>query len=152
MEKRKIFQCKNCHHQTTVTVNTIFHRTHVPLRKWFWAISLVGADKRGCSAKWLEKLIGLHYATAWLMIHKIRKAMEKRDALNKLYLPIPLHPAPHSRSFNTPMTCSSVNRFFIANPPRLIYTRKDSFQFRPVSGEQVNILCQTKRFNHHFLI
>jgi len=85
MEKRKIFQCKNCHHQTTVTVNTIFHRTHVPLRKWFWAIFLVGTDKRGCSAKRLEKMIGVHYATAWLMIHKIRKAMEKRDALYKLY-------------------------------------------------------------------
>jgi transposase-like protein len=84
MEKRKIFQCKNCRHQTTVTVSTIFHRTHVPLRKWFWAIFLVGTDKRGCSAKRLEKLIGVHYATAWLMIHKIRKAMEERDALYKL--------------------------------------------------------------------
>ena len=58
MEKRKVFQCKNCRHQTTVTVNTIFHRTHVPLRKWFWAIFLVGTDKRGCSAKRLEKLRG----------------------------------------------------------------------------------------------
>lgn len=85
IEKRKIFQCKNCRHQTTVTVSTIFHRTHVPLRKWFWAIFLVGTDKRGCSAKRLEKLIGVHYATAWLMIHKIRKAMEERDALYKLY-------------------------------------------------------------------
>jgi transposase-like protein len=84
MEKRKIFQCKNCRHQTTVTVNTIFHRTHVPLKKWFWAIFLVGTDKRGCSAKRLEKLICVHYATAWLMIHKIRKAMEKRDTLYKL--------------------------------------------------------------------
>jgi transposase-like protein len=84
VEKRKIFQCKNCRHQTTVTVSTIFHRTHVPLRKWFWAIFLVGTDKRGCSAKRLEKLIGVHYATAWLMIHKIRKAMEERDALYKL--------------------------------------------------------------------
>ncbi len=84
MEKRKIFQCKKCRHQTSVTVNTIFHRTHVPLRKWFWAIFLVGNDKRGCSAKRLEKLIGVHYATAWLMIHKIRRAMEERDSLYKL--------------------------------------------------------------------
>ncbi|MDP2982666.1 MAG: IS1595 family transposase [Candidatus Latescibacter sp.] len=84
IEKRKLFQCKNCRHQTTVTVNTIFHRTHVPLKKWFWAIFLVGTDKRGCSAKRLEKLIGVHYTTAWLMIHKIRKAMGKRDSLYKL--------------------------------------------------------------------
>lgn len=84
MKKRKVFQCKNCRHQTSVTVNTIFHRTHVPLRKWFWAIYLVGSDKRGCSAKRLEKLITVHYATAWLMIHKIRRAMKDRDSHYKM--------------------------------------------------------------------
>jgi transposase-like protein len=84
MKRRKIFQCKNCRHQTSITVNTIFHRTHVPLRKWFWALFLVGTDKRGCSAKRLEKLIDVHYATAWLMIHKIRRAMKDRDSLYKL--------------------------------------------------------------------
>jgi transposase-like protein len=80
MAKRKVFQCVKCRQQTSVTAGTIFHRTHVPLRKWFWAIYLVGSDKRGCSAKRLEKLIGVHYATAWLMIHKIRKAMRDRDS------------------------------------------------------------------------
>lgn len=84
MKNRKVFQCTNCRHQTSVTANTIFHRTHVPLRKWFWAIFLVGTDKRGCSAKRLEKLIDIHYATAWLMIHKIRKAMKERDSFYKL--------------------------------------------------------------------
>jgi len=84
MKRRKVFQCKNCRHQTSVTVNTIFHRTHVPLRKWFWAIYLVGSDKRGCSAKRLEKLINVHYATAWLIIHKIRRAMKNRDSLYKM--------------------------------------------------------------------
>lgn len=84
MEKRKVFQCKSCRQQVSITVNTIFHRTHVPLRKWFWAIFLVGTDKRGCSAKKLENMIGVHYATAWLMIHKIRKAMEDRNSLYKL--------------------------------------------------------------------
>ena len=85
MEKRKIFQCAHCRHQTSATANTIFHKTHIPLRKWFWAIFLVGSDKRGCSAKRLEKLIGVHYATAWLMIHKIRKAMRDRDSRYKLH-------------------------------------------------------------------
>lgn len=84
LKNRKIFQCSKCRHQTSITVNTIFHRTHVPLRKWFWAIFLVGNDKRGCSAKRLEQLIDVHYATAWLMIHKIRRAMKDRDMLYKL--------------------------------------------------------------------
>ena len=84
MKTRKVFQCISCRHQTSVTAHTIFHRTHVPLKKWFWAIFLVGTDKRGCSAKRLEKLIGVHYETAWLMIHKIRKAMKYRDSFYKL--------------------------------------------------------------------
>ena len=84
MMKRQVFQCTKCRHQTSVTAGTIFHRTHTPLRKWFWAMYLVGSDKRGCSAKRLEKMIDVHYATAWLMIHKIRKAMRDRDSLYRL--------------------------------------------------------------------
>jgi len=60
--------------KTSVTAGRFFHRTHTPWENGFWAIFLVGFDKRGCSAKRLEKMIGVHYATAWLMIHKIRKA------------------------------------------------------------------------------
>lgn len=84
MKKRKVFQCYRCRHQTSVTAHTIFHRTHASLRQWFWALFLVGTDKRGCSANRHAKLIGVHYATAWLMIHKIRKAMRDRDARYKL--------------------------------------------------------------------
>jgi transposase-like protein/transcription elongation factor Elf1 len=83
-EKRKLFQCKNCRHQTSVTAQTLFHRTHVPLRKWFWAIYLVGSDKRGCSAKRLETMLDVNYVTAWLMVHKIRKAMEDRETRYQL--------------------------------------------------------------------
>lgn len=31
-------QCARCHHQVSVTAGTVFHRTHVPLAKWFAAI------------------------------------------------------------------------------------------------------------------
>lgn len=84
MKKRKVFQCANCRHQTSLTTHTIFHKTHTPLKKWFWAVFLVGSDKRGCSAQRLSKLIGVSYPTAWLMIHKIRNAMKNRDARYKL--------------------------------------------------------------------
>jgi len=84
MEKRKVFQCTVCRNQTSLTSNTIFHKTRTPLKKWFWVIYLVGSDKRGCSAKRLQKMIAVSYATAWLMIHKIRHAMKERDSLYKL--------------------------------------------------------------------
>jgi len=84
MEKRKVFQCANCRIQTSLTAHTIFHKTHTSLKKWFWAVFLVGSDKRGCSAQRLSKLIGVSYPTAWLMIHKIRNAMKNRDTRYKL--------------------------------------------------------------------
>jgi transposase-like protein len=90
---RKLYQCKNCHYQASVTARTLFHRTRVPLRKWFWAIYLVGTDKRGCSAKRLETLLGVNYVTAWLMIHKIRKAMADRDSRYMLHYVIEMDEA-----------------------------------------------------------
>ena len=78
--ERKVFQCKHCRFQTSLTANTMFHRSHLPLHKWFWAIYLVGTDKRGCSATLLARFIEVHYKTAWLMIHKIRAAFQDRDA------------------------------------------------------------------------
>lgn len=84
MEKRKVFQCTECRNQTSLTANTILHKTRTPLKKWFWAIYLVGSDKRGCSAKRLQKMIDVSYATAWLIIHKIRHAMKERDSIYKL--------------------------------------------------------------------
>jgi len=84
MEKRKVFQCANCRGQTSLTAHTVFHRTHIPLKKWFWAVFLVGSDKRGCSAQRLSILIDVSYPTAWLMIHKMRNAMKNRDARYKL--------------------------------------------------------------------
>ena len=84
MEKRKVFQCTECRNQTSLTANTILHKTRTPLKKWFWAIYVVGSDKRGCSAKRLQKMIDVSYATAWLIIHKIRHAMKERDSLYKL--------------------------------------------------------------------
>jgi transposase-like protein len=77
--ERKVFQCKHCRFQTSLTANTMFHRTHLPLRKWFWAIYLMGSDKRGYSATLLERFLEVDFKTAWLMIHKIRAACQNRN-------------------------------------------------------------------------
>jgi transposase-like protein len=84
IETRKLFQCKRCQHQTSLTANTIFHKTRTPLQKWFWAIYLIGSDKGGCSAMRLKKMLGISYLTAWTMSHKIRIAMQDRNAQYKL--------------------------------------------------------------------
>ncbi len=38
-------QCARCRHQVSPTAGTVFHRTHVPLPKWFAAPYLMSADK-----------------------------------------------------------------------------------------------------------
>jgi transposase-like protein len=75
-----LYQCKQCSHQTTVIVGTIFEKTHTPLRKWFAVIYWEAQDKRGTSATFVARELEVSYPTAWLMLHKIRKAMADRDA------------------------------------------------------------------------
>lgn len=87
---RKVFQCKQCRHQTSVTAGTIMHKTRTPLMKWFWAMYLIGSDKGGCSAMRLSKMIKVAYQTAWTMSHKIRTALEDRDTLYNLTINIEL--------------------------------------------------------------
>jgi hypothetical protein len=52
------------------------HNTRTPLTLWFWAAYLMTTDKRGISALLLQRQLGLHrYETAWMMLHKFRRAM-----------------------------------------------------------------------------
>lgn len=76
---RRVIECAVCKHQTYITAGTIFHRTKVPLLKWFWAMFLVAQDKGGVSALRLSKELNMNLKTAWRMLHKIRKSMSRRD-------------------------------------------------------------------------
>lgn len=79
MVARRLHECSACAYQCSVTAGTIFHKTRTPLPSWFWAIYRMSHDKKGISALQLSKEIGVSYSTAWLMQHKIRKAMADRD-------------------------------------------------------------------------
>jgi Zn ribbon nucleic-acid-binding protein len=79
-----LYECRACGHQVSVTAGTIFHRTKVPLRVWFLAIFLMAVDKGGKSALALSRELGLRYATAQLLHHKIQAAMADRNARYRL--------------------------------------------------------------------
>jgi len=79
MASRRVHECTGCGYQGSVTAGTIFHQTRTPLTSWFWAIHRMSQDKKGISALQLSKEIHVSYPTAWLMQHKIRKAMADRD-------------------------------------------------------------------------
>lgn len=76
LERRHLWECAACHHQVSVTAGTVMHKTHTPLRLWFWAAYLVATHTPGISAKQLQRQLGLRrYETAWLMLQKLRRAM-----------------------------------------------------------------------------
>src|SRR6266851_6174631 len=73
--KRRRWQCAGCRHQVWLTGGTILHNTKTPLTVWFWAAYLITTDKRGVSALFLQRQLGLRrYETAWMMLHKLRRA------------------------------------------------------------------------------
>jgi len=79
LAKYHLFQCTSCNYQASVTAGTVLHKTRVSLLKWFIALFLVATDKRGCAALTVQRHIDVNYKTAWLMLHKARSAMGKRD-------------------------------------------------------------------------
>ena len=64
LSTRNLYQCNGCHHQTSITAGTIFHRTRLPLTKWFLAIYLLTQRKKSISALQLSREIGVNYDTA----------------------------------------------------------------------------------------
>jgi transposase-like protein len=79
LKTRRLYQCYQCHHQTSVTSQTIFEQTKLPLPQWFLAIHLITQAKTGVSALSLKRQVGVSYNTAWSMKHKIMQVMKERD-------------------------------------------------------------------------
>lgn len=74
----KLFKCGTCKKQFTVTVGTIFERSHVSLQKWFEAIWCVTNKAKGIASTQLSDEIGVQQRTAWFMLGRIRFALSKR--------------------------------------------------------------------------
>jgi transposase-like protein len=79
VKTRKLYQCTDCRHQTSLISGTIFEQTKLPLTLWFLAIHLITQAKTGLSALALKRQTGVSYNTAWSMKHKIMQVMKERD-------------------------------------------------------------------------
>jgi transposase-like protein len=76
--KRDQYNCDNesCRYQFSVTADTMFHDTHLPLVKWFLATFLICQSRKGMSANQLKRMLRINYRTAWYLCHRIRDAMK----------------------------------------------------------------------------
>jgi transposase-like protein len=76
---RRVLECLECGWQFTATSGTLFHDSHLPLRKWFMAIALICEAKKGLSALQLSRHLGVQHKTAWYLNHRIREAMQEEN-------------------------------------------------------------------------
>ena len=70
---------QSCRYQFSVTADTQFHDTHLPLFKWFLATFLICQSRKGMSANQLKRMLRINYRTAWYLCHRIRDAMQATD-------------------------------------------------------------------------
>lgn len=69
------WQCRDCRRAFSVTIGTLFHGTHVPLRDWFLVLALMLGAKKSASAYQIARDLGKRRATVWRMMQRIRTAM-----------------------------------------------------------------------------
>ena len=79
LQNRKLYQCTQCRTQTSLTAETIFHSTKLPLRTWFRALYHLTQSKNGVSALELSRRLDVNYDTAWKLKHKLMQVMKERE-------------------------------------------------------------------------
>lgn len=82
--KVKVFQCSACRKQTTLTEDTVFHSTKLPLTIWFQAMYFLTQNKNNMSSLELKRLLGVTYRAAWRIKHKLMQVMFEREQTTKL--------------------------------------------------------------------
>ena len=80
LRTRELFQCNRCKKQLRLTAGTVFQDSQLPLTAWFAAIYHLTQAKNGVSSIELGRRLGVRQQTAWLMKHKLMRAMAEREA------------------------------------------------------------------------
>ena len=74
------YRCSDCRGYFSVKTGTAMHKSHIPLRKWTFAIYLHLTSLKGVSSMKLHRDIGVSQPAAWFMLQRIRKAWESDDS------------------------------------------------------------------------
>ncbi|HAS41089.1 MAG TPA: hypothetical protein DCS93_11450 [Microscillaceae bacterium] len=64
-------RCSKCGYNESCTVNTIFHRSHIPIQKAFFMVFLVYANNENITSAELSKILSLRQSTCWKFSKKI---------------------------------------------------------------------------------
>jgi len=75
--QRRVWKCRDCRKQFSVTTGTVMHGTKASLRIWLFVILEMCANKNGIAAREIERKYGVASRTAWFMTHRLRAAMAR---------------------------------------------------------------------------
>jgi len=81
---RRIFKCKGCGSQFSVTSGTIFASRKMDLRDILAAIAIFVNGAKGHSALQMSRDLDCQYKTAFVLCHKIREALAAEQATSEL--------------------------------------------------------------------
>jgi len=81
---RRIFKCKACGSQFSVTSGTIFASRKMDLRDILGAIAIFVNGAKGHSALQLSRDLDCQYKTAFVLSHKLREALAAEQATSKI--------------------------------------------------------------------
>src|SRR5262245_55316005 len=72
---RRIFKCKDCKAQFSVTSGTLFANRKLAMRDYLAAIALFVNGAKGVSMLQIGRDLNVSYKTAFVLCHKLREAM-----------------------------------------------------------------------------
>ncbi len=76
---RRVWKCRDCRKQFSVTTGTIMHGSKISLRTWVLVIFEMCASKNGVASREIERKYGLTPRSAWFLLQRIREAMKDDD-------------------------------------------------------------------------
>ncbi len=77
-----IYTCKSCRKQFTIRTGTVMEDSHIPIRKWLYAMYLVSVARKGIPSIQLAKEIGVTQKSAWFMLGRLREACQPNGRIN----------------------------------------------------------------------
>ncbi len=139
-------KCLSCNKSTSVTVNTHLHNTRIPLKTWFYAVSVITDAKKGMSALQLQRNISVSYPTAFSMFHKLREIMltqnKKIDDLEGVVEMDETYIGGKPRKFNNP--CFEPKKREDLDK-QIKYYKKEGFDFTPKQSSKAKCKDDAKR-------
>ncbi len=76
---RPAYACDYCGSMISPMAGTIFEHSSTSLKKWFYAMYLMGSTRCGISAKQIQRECGVTYKTAWRMFKQIARLLSETD-------------------------------------------------------------------------